>query len=56
MKKLCMILPLALIICFTVGCQDKDKGKTLLILRKQSDGSWLIAIFSYSTDLPYPSS
>jgi len=34
----------------------KDKGKTLLILRKQSDGSWLIAIFSYSTDLPYPSS
>jgi len=34
----------------------KDNGKTLLILRKQSDGSWLIAIFSYSTDLPYPSS
>jgi uncharacterized protein (TIGR02246 family) len=34
----------------------KDKGKTLLILRKQSGGSWLIAIFSFSTDLPYPSS
>ncbi len=24
MKKLCMILPLALILCFTVGCQDKE--------------------------------
>jgi steroid delta-isomerase-like uncharacterized protein len=24
MKKLCMILPLALILCFMVGCQDKD--------------------------------
>ena len=23
MKKLCMILPLALILCFMVGCQDK---------------------------------
>jgi len=24
MKKLCMILPLALILCFLVGCQDKE--------------------------------
>ena len=24
MKKLCMILPLALILCFMVGCQDKE--------------------------------
>lgn len=24
MKKLCLILPLVLILCFTVGCQDKE--------------------------------
>ena len=30
----------------------EDKGKTLLILRKQSNGSWLIALFSWSSDLP----
>ncbi len=24
MKKLCMILPLALILCFMVSCQDKE--------------------------------
>ncbi|TET68415.1 MAG: hypothetical protein E3J56_11430, partial [Candidatus Aminicenantes bacterium] len=24
MKKLCMILPLALVLCFMVGCQDKE--------------------------------
>ena len=30
----------------------EDKGKTLLILRKQSNSSWLIALFSWSSDLP----
>ena len=24
MKKLCMILPLALLLCFIIGCQDKE--------------------------------
>lgn len=32
----------------------KDEGKTLLILRKQSDGSWLIAIDIFNSDLPLP--
>jgi uncharacterized protein (TIGR02246 family) len=30
----------------------KDEGKALGILRKQSDGSWLIAAWCWNTDLP----
>lgn len=30
----------------------KLEGKTLLIFRKQSDGSWLISIFCWNSDLP----
>ena len=30
----------------------KGEGKTLLILRKQSDSSWLISIFCWNSDLP----
>ena len=32
----------------------KDEGKALGILRKQSDGSWLIAVWCWNTDLPLP--
>ena len=32
----------------------KDEGKALGVLRKQSDGSWLIAIWCWNTDLPLP--
>jgi ketosteroid isomerase-like protein len=32
----------------------KGEGKTLLILRKQTDGSWLISKFCWSSDLPLP--
>jgi len=32
----------------------KDKGKALGILRKQPDGSWLIAVWAWSSDLPLP--
>ena len=30
----------------------EDKGKTLLIFRKQSNSTWLIALFSWNSDLP----
>ena len=30
----------------------KDEGKVLGILRKQSDGSWLIAVWCWNSDLP----
>jgi ketosteroid isomerase-like protein len=30
----------------------KGEGKTLLILRKQTDGSWLISRFCWNSDLP----
>ena len=32
----------------------KSEGKTLLIFRKQTDGSWLISIFCWNSDLPLP--
>jgi len=32
----------------------RDKGKVLSILRKQPDGSWLIAVNSWNSDLPQP--
>jgi uncharacterized protein (TIGR02246 family) len=32
----------------------KDEGKVLGILRKQPDGSWLIAIWMWNSDLPLP--
>jgi uncharacterized protein (TIGR02246 family) len=34
--------------------QIKDEGKILTILRKQSDGSWLFAIWMSNSDLPLP--
>ena len=37
MKKLCMILPLALILCFTVGCQDKEAMAELEEFRAQAE-------------------
>ena len=36
MKKLCMILPLALILCFMVGCQDKEAIAELEEFRAQA--------------------
>ncbi|MFC2141941.1 YybH family protein [Acidobacteriota bacterium] len=33
---------------------QKDEGKALGILRKQPDGSWLIAVWAWSSDLPLP--
>ncbi len=35
MKKLCMILPLAIILCFMVGCQDKEAMAELEEFRTQ---------------------
>ena len=35
MKKLLMILPLALILCFTVGCQDKEAMAELEAMKAQ---------------------
>jgi len=32
----------------------RGEGKTLLILRKQTDGSWLISRFCWNSDLPLP--
>ena len=32
----------------------KDEGKVLGIFRKQPDGSWLIAVWMWSSDLPLP--
>jgi len=37
MKKLLMILPLALIICFTVGCQDKEAMAELEAMKAQAE-------------------
>ncbi len=37
MKKLCMTLPLALILCFMVGCQDKDAKAELEAMKTQAD-------------------
>ena len=37
MKKLLMILPLALIICFTVGCQDKEAMAELEEMKAQAE-------------------
>ena len=36
MKKLCMILPLALILCFMVGCQDKEAIAELEAMKAQA--------------------
>ena len=36
MKKLCMILPLVLILCFMVGCQDKEAMAELEEFRAQA--------------------
>ena len=36
MKKLCMILPLALILCFIVGCQDKEAMAELEAMKAQA--------------------
>jgi steroid delta-isomerase-like uncharacterized protein len=35
MKKLCMILPLALILCFMVGCEDKEAIAELEAMKAQ---------------------
>jgi uncharacterized protein (TIGR02246 family) len=32
----------------------KDEGKALVIFRKQSDGSWLLAVDIFNSDLPLP--
>ena len=37
MKKLCMILPLALILCFMVGCQDKEAMAELEEFKAQAE-------------------
>jgi len=37
MKKLCMILPLALILCFVVSCQDKEAMAELEEFRAQAE-------------------
>jgi len=37
MKKLCMILSLALIMCFTVGCQDKEAMAELEEMKAQAE-------------------
>jgi len=37
MKKLSMILPLALILCFMVGCQDKEAMAELEKFRAQAE-------------------
>ena len=37
MKKLLMILPLALILCFTVGCQDKEAMAELEAFKAQAE-------------------
>lgn len=36
MKKLCMILPMALILCFMAGCQDKDAMAELEAMKAQA--------------------
>ena len=37
MKKLCMILPMALILCFMVGCQDKEAMAELEAMKAQTE-------------------
>ena len=37
MKKLCMILPMTLIICFMVGCQDKEAMAELEAMKAQAE-------------------
>jgi len=37
MKKLCMVLPLALILCFMVGCQDKEAMAELEAMKAQAE-------------------
>jgi steroid delta-isomerase-like uncharacterized protein len=37
MKKLCMILPFALILCFMVGCQDKEAMAELEAMKAQAE-------------------
>ena len=37
MKKLCMILPMALILCFMVGCQDKEAMAELEEMKAQAE-------------------
>ena len=37
MKKRCMILPLALILCFMVGCQDKEAMAELAEMKAQAE-------------------
>lgn len=37
MKKLCMILPLTLIVCFMVGCQDKEAMAELEAMKAQAE-------------------
>ncbi len=37
MKKVCMILPLALILCFMVGCQDKEAMAKLEAMKTQAE-------------------
>ncbi|MEE9500605.1 MAG: hypothetical protein V3V48_00885 [Candidatus Aminicenantaceae bacterium] len=37
MKKLHMILPLALILCFVVGCQDKEAMTELEAMKAQAE-------------------
>ena len=55
MKKLCMILPLALILCFMVGCQDKEAMAELEAMKAQADveeqnieliKSWIINVWN----------
>jgi len=37
MEKLCMILPMALILCFTFGCQDKEAMAELEEMKAQAE-------------------
>jgi predicted ester cyclase len=37
MKKLCMILPFALVLCFMVGCQDKEAMAELEVMKAQAE-------------------
>ncbi len=37
MKKLCMILPLALILCFMVGCQNQEAMAELEEMKAQAE-------------------
>jgi predicted ester cyclase len=37
MKKICIILPLALLLCFTVGCQDKEAMAELEAMKAQAE-------------------